>query len=101
MEQTSVATLRELRSKAFLTQEELAEKARVSRSAIAVLESGRRTRRPRPRTIAWDTSNGFFGGVTDVVEKVGGRTPKSLETFIRENIAAFGGAQERLKTARS
>lgn len=51
MELTFVATLRELRSKAFLTQEELAEKARVSRSAIAVLESGRRTRRPRPRTI--------------------------------------------------
>ena len=43
--------------------------------------------------VAWDTSNGFFGGVTDVVEKVGGRTPKSLETFVRENIAAFGGAQ--------
>ena len=51
MELTSVATLRELRSKAFLTQEELAEKAKVSRSAIAVLESGRGTRRPRPRTI--------------------------------------------------
>ena len=51
MEPTSVATLRELRSRAFVTQEELAEKAKVSRSTIAVLESGRRTRRPRPRTI--------------------------------------------------
>ncbi len=51
MDLTSVATLRDLRSRAFLTQEELAEKAKVSRSAIAVLESGRRTRRPRPRTI--------------------------------------------------
>jgi len=43
--------------------------------------------------VAWDTSNGFFGGVTDAVEKVGGRTPKSLETFVRENIAAFSGDQ--------
>ena len=51
MEPTSVATLRELRSRAFLTQEELAEKAKVSRSTIAVLESGRRARWPRPRTI--------------------------------------------------
>ncbi|MDP2674444.1 MAG: helix-turn-helix transcriptional regulator [Dehalococcoidia bacterium] len=46
-----MATLRELRNRAFLTQEELAEKAKVSRSTIAVLESGRRTRGPRPRTI--------------------------------------------------
>ncbi len=42
---------------------------------------------------AADTRNGLLRGVTDVVEKVGGRTPKSLETFVRENIAAFGGAQ--------
>ncbi len=41
--------------------------------------------------VAEDTRNGLFGGVTDVVEKVGGRKPKSFETFVRENIKAFEG----------
>ncbi len=41
--------------------------------------------------VAEDTRNGWFAGVTDVVEKVGGRQPKSLQTFVRENIEAFGG----------
>jgi transcriptional regulator with XRE-family HTH domain len=44
-------SLLELRRKAFLSQEELAKEARVSRSTIAVLESGRQARKPRPRTI--------------------------------------------------
>ena len=41
--------------------------------------------------VAEGTRNGLFGGVTDVVKKVGGRTPKAFETFVRENIEAFGG----------
>ena len=44
-------TLKELRAKAFLTQEELAAKAKVSRSTIAVLEAGAHSRAPRARTI--------------------------------------------------
>ncbi|MEV6288822.1 helix-turn-helix domain-containing protein [Kribbella sp. NPDC051770] len=43
--------LRQLRRAAGLTQEALAERAGVSREAIAALESGRRTR-PRPETVA-------------------------------------------------
>ena len=49
--------------------------------------------------VAEDTSNGFFSGVTDEVEKVGGRTPKSFETFVRENIAAFGSVPAGAVTA--
>jgi DNA-binding XRE family transcriptional regulator len=42
--------LRELRTRAFLTQGELAKKAKVSRSTIAVLERDAGSRRPQPRT---------------------------------------------------
>ncbi len=41
--------------------------------------------------VAEDTRNGWFAGVTEVVETIGGRKPKSLETFVRENIEAFRG----------
>ena len=41
--------------------------------------------------VAEDTRSGWFAGVTDVVEKIGGRKPKSFETFVRENIEAFEG----------
>ena len=41
--------------------------------------------------VAEDTRNGWFAGVTEVVETIGGRKPKSLETFVRENIEAFNG----------
>ena len=40
--------------------------------------------------MAEDHKNGFFAGVTDVVHKVGGREPQSLEDFIRANAKAFG-----------
>ena len=36
--------------------------------------------------------SGAFVGVSDVVEKIAGRRPKSLETFVRENITAFTAA---------
>ncbi len=41
--------------------------------------------------VAEEHRNGRFEGVTEVVETIGGRKPKSLETFVRENIEAFGG----------
>ena len=41
--------------------------------------------------VAEDTRNGWFAGVTDVVETIGGRRPKTFETFVRENIEAFEG----------
>jgi uncharacterized protein YbjT (DUF2867 family) len=37
---------------------------------------------------------GEFDAVTDVVQKIGGAPPKSLEAFIRENAAVFGVPQE-------
>ncbi len=40
--------------------------------------------------MAEDHKNGFFAGVTNVVHKVGGRQPQSLEDFIRANAQAFG-----------
>jgi uncharacterized protein YbjT (DUF2867 family) len=40
--------------------------------------------------MAEDHKNGHFAGVTDVVQKVGGREPQSLEDFIRGNAQAFG-----------
>ena len=40
--------------------------------------------------MAVDHKNGFFAGVTNVVHKVGGRQPQSLEDFIRANAKAFG-----------
>ena len=41
--------------------------------------------------VAEEHRNGRFAGVTEVVETIGGHKPKSLETFVRENIEAFGG----------
>ena len=41
--------------------------------------------------VAEEHRNGRFAGVTEVVESIGGHKPKSLETFVRENIEAFGG----------
>jgi len=40
--------------------------------------------------VAEDYKKGLFDGVTDVVLKVGGRTPQTFEDFVRENIEAFG-----------
>lgn len=49
--------------------------------------------------VAVDRRNGHFAGVTDVIEKIGGRTPRSLETFIQENRVAFGGDSHLWKAA--
>lgn len=37
-----------------------------------------------------DHRNGVFDKTSNVVEKIGGRKPKSLDMFIQENLAAFG-----------
>jgi NAD(P)H dehydrogenase (quinone) len=36
-----------------------------------------------------DHQNGIFAGTNDLVEKLGGRTPTTLEAFIEEHRAAF------------
>ena len=46
-----MATLKELREAAVLTQEELARLSRVGRTTIAAIETGRRMKRPHPSTI--------------------------------------------------
>lgn len=40
--------------------------------------------------VADDHKRGVFSAVTDVVERVGGQPPQSLESFIQENRASFG-----------
>ena len=40
--------------------------------------------------VAKDHQNGVFSAETDVVAHIGGQPPQSLDSFIRENIAAFG-----------
>ncbi len=44
--------------------------------------------------VAQDHQDGVFSGVTDVVEKIGGQRPQSLEDFVRAHIAVFTGAPE-------
>ena len=39
--------------------------------------------------VAVDYQNGVFAGVNDVVEKIGGHAPLSVEQFITENKAGF------------
>jgi uncharacterized protein YbjT (DUF2867 family) len=41
--------------------------------------------------VAQDHQDGIFSGVTDVVEKIGGRAPQSLEGFVRAHMAEFTG----------
>ena len=41
------------------------------------------------REVAIDHQNGIFAGTNDLVEKIGGRPPMSLEEFINKNRAAF------------
>jgi uncharacterized protein YbjT (DUF2867 family) len=44
--------------------------------------------------VAQDHQDGIFSGVTDVVEKIGGQAPQSLEEFVRAHRGEFtGGAQ--------
>jgi uncharacterized protein YbjT (DUF2867 family) len=41
------------------------------------------------REVAIDHQNGIFAGTNDLVEKLGGRTPMTLEAFIEKHRAAF------------
>jgi NAD(P)H dehydrogenase (quinone) len=41
------------------------------------------------REVAIDHQNGIFAGTNDLVEKIGGRPPMTLEEFIAKNRAAF------------
>ena len=41
------------------------------------------------REVAIDHQNGIFAGTNDLVEKLGGRPPMTLETFIEKHRAAF------------
>ncbi|MEE8608535.1 MAG: hypothetical protein V3S55_13090, partial [Nitrospiraceae bacterium] len=40
--------------------------------------------------VAQDHQDGVFSAKTDIVERIGGRPPQSLEDFIRANLKAFG-----------
>ena len=41
------------------------------------------------REVVIDLQNGIFAGTNDLVEKIGGRRPMTLEEFISKNRAAF------------
>ncbi len=41
--------------------------------------------------VALDHQNGIFSAQTDIVERIGGRAPQSLASFVREHIHAFTG----------
>ncbi len=49
--------------------------------------------------VAQDHQDGIFSGVTDVVEKIGGRAPQSLEDFVRAHTAEFTGGPELSRKA--
>ena len=45
------------------------------------------------KAVAVDHQNGIFRGETDVVERIGGQPPQSLDAFIREHRTVFGSAK--------
>ena len=45
------------------------------------------------KAVAVDHQNGIFSGTTDVVERVGGQPPQSLQSFVREHRTMFGAKQ--------
>ena len=45
------------------------------------------------KAVAVDHQNGIFRGETDVVERIGGQPPQSLDAFIREHRTVFGAAR--------
>ncbi len=49
--------------------------------------------------VAQDHQDGVFSGVTDVVEKIGGQAPQSLEDFVRAHRAEFTGGPELSRQA--
>ena len=52
------------------------------------------------KAVADDHKNGVFSAQTDVVKRIGGQDPQSLEDFAREHREAFIGAVEPTKAAR-
>ena len=51
--------------------------------------------------VAQDHQDGIFSGVTDVVKKIGGQAPQSLEDFVRAHRAEFTGGTKVLRQAQS
>ena len=51
--------------------------------------------------VAQDHQDGIFSGVTDVVKKIGGQAPQSLEDFVRAHKAEFTGGTKVLREAQS
>ena len=49
--------------------------------------------------VAQDHQDGIFSGVTDVVEKIGGQAPQSLENFVRAHRTKFTGGPELSRQA--
>ena len=45
------------------------------------------------KAVAVDHQNGIFRGETDVVERIGGQPPQSLDAFIRDHRTVFGAAK--------
>ena len=53
------------------------------------------------KAVADDHKNGVFSAQTDVVERIGGQAPQSLEEFVREHRGLFSGKLESRATARA
>ena len=51
------------------------------------------------KAVADDHKNGVFSAQTDVVERIGGQAPQSLEEFVREHRESFTGKLESKETA--
>jgi hypothetical protein len=41
------------------------------------------------REVAIDHTNGLFAGTNDLVERIGGRAPMTVETFVEQHRSAF------------
>lgn len=46
------------------------------------------------KAVAIDHQNGYFRGESDVVERIGGQPPQTLDAFVREHRAAFAVPEE-------
>ncbi len=51
------------------------------------------------KAVADDHKNGVFSAQTDVVERIGGQAPQSLEEFVREHRESFTGKLESKQPA--
>src|SRR6266850_5245209 len=52
------------------------------------------------REVTIDHQNGIFAGTNDLIEKIGGRPPMTLEEFINKNRAAFAKEEHASRLAR-